>query len=429
MIDHTNDPQARSWLVAAQATGCDFTLQNLPHGVFRSNASNEPWRGCVAIGDQVLDVAAALHRGLIAPAARAAAQAAAAPQLNGLMALGHSAWQTLRRELWRLLREGAAEQALLRECLVPQAAAEHRLPADVGDFTDFFTSWHHMVNAGRVFQPDAPPLPNFSWQPLAYHGRASSVAVSGTVVQRPRGQVRAPGDEAPRFGAVQRLDYELELGAWVGTGSAHGTAIPVGRAEEHLFGLCLLNDWSARDVQAWEAQPLGPFLAKNFHTSVSPWVVTLQALAPFRCALPDAARQRPTLAHLQAPGLPGFDIQLEAWLQTARGAAALRLSRSSFRHNHWALAQMVAHHTEGGCPLRTGDLLGTGTQSGPGADESGCLLELTHGGRQPVVWPCGTARRYLEDGDTVTLRAWAEAPGAARVGFGTCTGTVVPAPS
>ncbi|MBQ0958497.1 fumarylacetoacetase [Ideonella sp. 4Y11] len=430
MLNHTHDPALRSWVASAQAEGGDFPIQNLPHGVFRPRGSSERWRGGVAIGDQILDLSRLMGSGLARPEVLAALRAAQADSLNELMALGPTAWRALRSELSRLLREDAVEQRALASCLWPQDQAEFTLPARIGDYTDFFTSWHHMLNAGRIFQPDAPPLPNFRWLPIAYHGRASTVEVSGAPVLRPRGITRAPGQDAPHLAPVERLDYELELGLWVGPGTRRGEPVPVGQAEGHVFGLSLLNDWSARDVQAFEAMPLGPFLAKNFLTTVSPWVVTLEALAPYRCALPRRADDPPHLPHLAPPDprSAGIDIQLQALLVPAgQDGPGVTLSRTSFRHGYWSLAQMVAHHTEGGCALRPGDLLGTGTQSGPAEGEQGCLLELTRGGQQPLTLPDGSQRRYLEDGDTLVLRAWCERTGAARIGFGDCRGTVHPA--
>lgn len=429
MINPTHDPSLRSWVPSAQRADSDFPIQNLPHGVFRIRGQGEGFRGGVAIGDEILDMRRAVAAGVFSPAARPAAQAASDDALNALMNLGPGAWHGLRRDLSRLLRAGAAEADRLRNCLVPQDQAEYALPARIGDYTDFFTSWHHMLNAGRIFQPDMPPLPHFRWLPIAYHGRTSTIEVSGAPVHRPNGQRRAPGAEAPEFGPTQRLDYEFELAVWIGTGNPRGSAIPIETAEQHVFGLGLLNDWSARDVQAWEAQPLGPFLAKNFLTTVSPWIVTLEALAPFRCALPRTPADPPALPYLQGATPGGLDLQLAASLQTRdSGNAELPLSRSTFRHGYWSLAQMVAHHTEGGCALRPGDLFGTGTQSGPGEREQGCLLELSDGGRQPVRLANGEERRFLEDGDTVVLRAWGERAGAARIGFGECRGTVLPPP-
>lgn len=434
MIDATHAPELRSWVDSANTPGSDFPIQNLPHGVFRRKGSDEPFRGGVAIGDQILDMAAAVATGVFAPAAQEAATAAGAGTLNGLMALGKPAWTLLRAELSRLLQGGAAQAQVevLRACLVPQAQAEYAVPARIGDYTDFFTSYHHMINVGRIFLPDAPPMANFKWLPIAYHGRASSVEVSGANFHRPLGQTRPPGAEQPLFGPTKRLDYEMELGFWIGPGNRRGEPIAIDEAQDHIFGVSLFNDWSARDVQGWESAPLGPFLAKNFLSSVSPWIVTLQALAPFRCALPREAGDPPTLPNLSpADPLQAYDVQLEVWLQTAQGEhngwAPSRLSRTSFRHGYWSMAQMLAHHTEGGCNLNPGDLLGTGTQSGPGPGEQGCLLELTRGGREPLQLPHGQTRSFLEDGDTVTLRGWAEKPGAARIGFGECSGTVLPA--
>ena len=430
MLNETHSPDLRSWIESANVPGIDFPIQNLPHGIFRRRSSAEHFRGGVAIGDQILDLSATLRAGAFSGAAAAAAEMAAAPTLNGLMAMGPTAWSALRLALSRLLRDDAPQAEALRDCLVPQADAEHALPARIGDYTDFFTSYHHMVNAGRVFQPDNPPLPNFKWLPIGYHGRSSSIAISGTRFRRPLGQARAPGDDTPHFGPTRRLDYELELGAFIGPGNARGEPIDVDVADQHVFGLCLLNDWSARDVQGWESQPLGPFLAKNFATTISPWVVTLEALEPFRIALPREAadpQPLPNLRHRSDASPPGFDIELEVWLRTARSdGRETRLSRSNFRHCYWSLAQMVAHHTEGGCNLRPGDLIGTGTQSGPSEGEQGCLLELSRGGKQPVALPNGESRAFLEDGDVVTLRAWCERGGHARIGFGVCSGEVLP---
>ena len=426
-LDATHDAALTSWVATANAAGTDFPIQNLPHGVFRRHGTREPYRGGVAIGDCIVDMAHASSLDVWTPAAQAAARAAGEATLDALMALGPTHWRLLRAELSRLLSAGAREATLLREALVPMADAEHALPARVGDYTDFLTSWHHAANAGAILNPGAPPLPNFKWLPIAYHGRSSTVEVSGARVQRPLGQSR-PDIHGPRVGPSRGLDYELEIAVWIGPGNVRGEPIAIDTAEQHIFGLGLLNDWSARDVQAWEAMPLGPFLSKNFLTSVSPWIVTLHALEPFRCALPRRDGDPPPLPYLQPDRIdPGFDLQIEAWLHTARsGEQGMRLSHSSFRHCHWSVAQMVAHHTVGGCRLRSGDLLGTGTQSGPGAGEQGCLLELTRHGAEPLQLPSGERRGYLEDGDTVVLRAWAERPGSVRIGFGECRGTVVP---
>ena len=428
-LNATHDPGLRSWVESANPADTDFPLQNLPHGVFRRRGSREPFRGGVAIGTCIVDMAHASSLDVWMPAARQAARAAGEATLDALMALGATHWHLLRGELSRLLRAGAGEAPRLRDALVPMSDAEHALPARVGDYTDFLTSWHHALNAGAVLQPGAPPLANFKWLPIAYHGRSSTVEVSGATVHRPLGQARERDAHEPRFGPTRALDYELELAVWIGPGNARGQPIAVDVAEQQVFGLGLLNDWSARDLQGWEAMPLGPFLSKNFLTTVSPWIVTLEALEPFRCALPRSGGDPPALPYLRASRPDaGFDVQIEAWLHTARGGAqGTRLSRSSLRHCYWSVAQMVAHHSVGGCSLRSGDLLGTGTQSGPAAGEQGCLLELTRHGAAPLVLPSGEQRSYLHDGDTVSLRAWAERPGAVRIGFGECRGTVAPA--
>lgn len=430
-LNGTHAPRLKSWVESANDADTDFPIQNLPHGVFRRLGSPEEFRGGVAIGDAILDMRAVLATDAFSPQARDAAAQATLQSLNGLMAMGPSAWHALRADLSRLLRTGAPEAERLRACLVPQAEAELCMPARIGDYTDFFTSFHHMVNMGRIFQPDNAVLPQFKWLPIAYHGRVSSVVASGRAVQRPHGQTRAAGKTEPRFGPSGRLDYEMELGAWIGTGNALGSPIPIDEAENHIFGLCLLNDWSARDVQGWESMPLGPFLAKNFMTTISPWIVTMEALEPFRTTVPRGPDDPQTIENLRsADNTPacGFDIQLEVWLETAaNGGRPMRLSRSSSCHAYWTLAQLVAHHTENGCNLQPGDLLGTGTQSGPTQDEKGCLFELSFGGKEPLRLPNGESRTQLEDGDTVTLRAWSERPGFVRVGFGECRGRIVPA--
>jgi len=436
-LNETHDRALRSWVESANAPGADFPVQNLPFGVFRLRGSTEPYRGGVAIGDQVLDLAVARAAGVFADAPPALAEAvalAAQPALNAFMAAGPQAWSTLRRALSRMLRSGSAQASALRACLVPQTAIEHTVPARIGDFTDMYTSVHHATNIGRLFRPDNPLMPNFKWLPVGYHGRASSVDVSGQRFHRPSGQVLPPGATQPVFSACKRLDYELEIGIWVGTGNALGEPVPIAQAEGHVFGLSLLNDWSARDIQAWEYQPLGPFLAKNFATTVSPWIVTMEALAPYRTPWTRPAEDPQPLPYLESEGnraAGAVDIRIEAWLETERmraaGAAATRLSHSTFAHAYWTIAQMLAHHTVGGCNLAPGDLIGSGTQSGPGADEAAAMIEITAGGRQPVQLGNGERRTFLEDGDCVILRGWCEREGFARIGFGECRGTVLPA--
>ena len=426
-INATHDPRLTSWVASANKAGTDFPIQNLPHGVFRRKGTTEAFRGGVAIGDQILDMDAAVRRGVLDSEA---AKAAAAPTLNGLMALGRPAWTALRAELSRVLRHGAPEAARLHSCLLLQAEAEHAVPARIGDYTDFFTSHNHMLNAGRLFNPEAGVLPQFYSLPIGYHGRASSVEISGTAFQRPWGQGRGP-EGSPYFAPSRAVDYELELAAYIGPGNARGTPITIDDAESHLFGVCLLNDWSARDVQGWESNPLGPFLAKSFISSVSPWIVTMEALAPFRCApvRPEGV-PAPFPYLVAAPGsLPGgLDLELEVLIHTQKSAGqGMRLSRTSSRHGAWSLAQMLTHHTENGCNMNPGDLIGSGTQSGPTDAEKGCLLELSFGGRAPVMLANGETRGMLEDGDTVVLRAWAERDGFVRIGLGECSGTVLPA--
>lgn len=429
LLDHTHDPGARSWVPDAGADA-DFSLQNLPIGVFRR--PGESWRGGIAIGRHVIDLAALARRHEYNGLAQAATVAAAQPTLNAYFALGRPAWRALRQQLFAMARAGAApaQQEALRACLLPRDGIELGLPAQVGDYTDFYTSIHHALNVGRAVNlPNDGVTPNFRWLPIAYHGRASSVVVSGTPVRRPMGQM--PGPEGrPVYGPCARLDYELEMGFFVGPGNALGERISADEAEDRIAGFVLLNDWSARDIQFWEMAPLGPFNGKNFATSVSPWVVSLDALAPYRRPFTRAAGEPEPLPYLDGPRVraaAALDIELAVHLQTARGDAPALLSRTNFRHQYWTPAQMLAQHTVGGCNLQPGDLLGTGTISGPSPGEAGAIIELTKAGREPLVLPNGEERRFLEDGDTVILSAACQQPGAARVGFGECRGTVLPA--
>jgi fumarylacetoacetase len=433
-IDATHDPKLRSWVSSAHAPDGDFPIQNLPFCAFRRARSAEAFRGGVGIGDSVLDLGA-LHelRLLDGPAARALG-ACAEPSLNAFMGLGPEASTALRAALSAALRSESTLAPRLRPLLIPQQAVEFRVAAQVGDYTDFYASIHHATAVGRLLRPDNPLYPNYKWLPIAYHGRASSIRVSGYDFARPTGQVLPPGAAQPELAATRRLDYELEVGVFVGRGNELGRSVPLAAAESHIFGLCLLNDWSARDIQAWEYQPLGPFLAKNFATTVSPWVVTLEALAPFRVAWSRPPGEPPPLAYLEdgAQRASGaIDIQLEARLDTARmraaGLAPQRLSHASFRDSWWTIAQMLAHHTVNGCNLKPGDLLGTGTQSGPLPEQAGSLLELTSGGKRPIGLAGGETRAFLEDGDRVILRGWCERPGYARIGFGEAVGTVLTA--
>ena len=423
--------QPCSWVESANGHS-DFSLANLPLGVF-SRDGQQP-RGGVAIGDQVLDLAAAARAAPFGGPAAQALEAGARDKLNALMALGATAWSALRLALSRALRAGAPQESQLRNCLVPLSDIEYDVPARIGDYTDFYTSIHHATNIGRQFRPDNPLTPNYKWIPIGYHGRVSSIGVSGESFRRPQGQIMPPGATEPLVAPCKRLDIELELGIFVGTGNERGVPVPVGDAERHVFGLCLLNDWSARDIQAWEYQPLGPFLAKNFATTLSPWVVTVEALAPFRAPLARTEADPAPLPYLDSPEVRSrgaFDIQLQFDLLTQRmraaGNAGAAIARTNYRHAFWTASQMVAHHTVNGCNLQPGDLLGSGTLSGPSLDQAAALIELTQGGKTPLQLPGGETRTWLEDGDTVTLRGWCEKPGAARIGFGECTGTVLAA--
>jgi fumarylacetoacetase len=431
-LNETHDPALRSWVASANRSGCDFPIQNLPFAVFRRDGS-EAWRGGVAIGDEILDLAAIASTGLGADeVAQAAFEAAAEPSLNRFMSLGRAAQSAVRLVLSRGLREGAPQARAWHGALVPQNAAEFRLPAQVGDYTDFYTSIHHATSVGQLFRPDNPLLPNYKWVPVGYHGRASSLGVSGETFRRPQGQTVAPGAGVPGLGPSRRLDYELEVGLFIGKGNERGTPISMAEAEEHMFGVCLLNDWSARDLQSWEYQPLGPFLSKNFATTASPWVVTMEALAPYRAAFERPAGDPQPLAYLDSPSnreRGAVDLSLEVWLHTRKmrdaGEPPVRLSKTNFRRSsYWTLAQLVVHHTVNGCNLQAGDLLGSGTQSGPEAGEEGSLLEMSRGGKHVVTLPNGEQRMFLEDGDTVILRGYCEKAGATRLGLGEVAGTV-----
>jgi fumarylacetoacetase len=432
-LNETHAPELKSWLASANAFGTDFPIQNLPFAVFRRQGSHESFRGGVAIGDQVLDLAAVSAQGIFSGDAAHASKAAAASSLNALMAMGPSAWTALRLALSRGLRAGSAQQSSLERCLIPMKDVEHALPAQIGDYTDFYTSIHHATNIAKLFRPDNPLLPNYQWIPIGYHGRASSIVVSGTSFHRPQGQLMPPGAEKPVVGPSKRLDIELELGVFIGSGNALGNAVPITEAEQHVFGICLLNDWSARDMQGWEYQPLGPFLAKNFATTISPWIVTLEALAPFRVPFTRPQDDPQPLPYLDSESnrtSGAFDIRLDVILQTTTmreaGQTGHKLCETSYRHAYWTMAQMVAHHTVNGCNLQPGDLLGTGTLSGPTLDQAGALIELTEGGKKPIALPNGEQRTFLEDGDTVTFSGWCEAAGVVRIGFGGCTGKILP---
>jgi len=433
-MNETHDPGLKSWVASANGPGRDFPIQNLPFGVFRRAGTNEPFRGGAAIGNQIVDLGAAHAAGAFSGLAARGAAAGSAPTLNEFMAMGPQAWSALRLALSRALRHGSPLEPNLEACLLPQAQAEYAVPAHIGDYTDFYTSIHHATSVGLMFRPENPLLPNYKWVPIGYHGRGSSIGISGQQFRRPLGQTMLSPSQHPTFGPSKRLDYELELGVFVGVGNPSGSRIGIEAAEAHIFGLCLLNDWSARDMQAWEYQPLGPFLSKNFATTISPWIVTLEALAPYRAEWTRPPEDPQPLPYLESPDLRrhgAIDIQLDVWLETAKmraqGEPATRLSHTSFKHAYWSISQMVAHHTVNGCNLQPGDLLGSGTESGPTPEEAGSMLELSMNGKKPIVLPNGETRTFLEDGDAVIMRGWCEKIGAARVGFGAVIGSVLPA--
>ena len=417
--DATHAPALESWVGSANHAGTDFPIQNLPFGRFRAPGERD-WRVGVAIGDQVLDLARA---GLVE-----------ATDMSRLLCLGAEARRALRRSLSDGLRAGSAQEPLWSTALVPQSQVEMGLPCEIGDYTDFYTSIHHATTIGRQFRPDQPLLPNYRWVPIGYHGRASSIVASGQGFRRPRGQTRAPDAALPVLGPCARLDYELEIGVVIGQPNALGEPITMAQAEDHVFGLALFNDWSARDIQGWEYQPLGPFLSKNFASTLSPWLVTLEALAPYRRPFVRAAGEPDPLPYLDAPdnrASGAFDIELEVWLQTAAmraaGHAGERLSCSNYADAYWTVAQLVTHHTVNGCNLRSGDLFGSGTLSGPQPEQGGSLMELGQGGKRPLQFPNGESRSWLQDGDSVVLRACCVRDGWRRIGFGECRGTVLPA--
>ncbi|MCJ0761617.1 fumarylacetoacetase [Variovorax sp. CYS-02] len=431
-LDHTHDPHARSWVAAANDDSCEFPLQNLPLCVFRP-APDAAMRPGIGIGDQVLDLGQAAALGLFEALPERVAHVLTCPRLNELFALGREAMATLRHSAWTLLEAGYARQSEVP--LQPLAKVQFGLPCDVGDYTDFFSSLNHAMNTFRLFRPGQVFLPNFKHLPIAYHGRASSIVVSGTPVPRPIGQTRPTPEVSPELGPSRKVDFEVELGFYVGAGNALGRRIALDDAEAHLVGVSILNDWSARDFQAWESQPLGPFSSKNFSSSVSPWVVTLDALAPFRAPLAPRSSDDPAplgYLHSTANESSGaFDIRIETLLQTEtmrmRGEPPVCISRAAFaRDAWWTPAQMVTHHTVNGCNLRPGDLLGSGTISGPEEGTQGSILELTFGGSRPIQLPGGESRAFVEDGDEVTLVAWCERPGYRRIGLGSCAGRIQP---
>jgi fumarylacetoacetase len=406
VIDRTHDPERKSWVESANLPGADFPIQNLPYCTFLRRGDDRSRAG-VAIGDQLLDLAVF-----------------GVKSLREVMEMPRTTRVVLRRALSDFLADPSKRD---EATLVPVTEAELLLPCEIGDYTDFYASIDHATNVGRMFRPDNPLMPNYKWLPVGYHGRASSIVPSGTAVRRPCGQTAENPVGPPVFGPSRRLDYELEVGAFLGPGNALGQPIPIDQAPDHVVGVCLLNDWSARDIQAWEYPPLGPFLAKSFATSISPFVVSAEALEPFRRAPePRPPGDPEPLPHLRGGPDAAYDITLEVWLKSARMVGPMRLSHTNFAAMYWTLAQMVAHHASNGCNIRTGDLIGSGTVSGPEKGNRGCLLELTWRGDEPIQLPTGETRRFLEDGDEVILRGWCQAPGFRRIGLGECRGRILP---
>ena len=424
VMDETHDSKLRSWVEVDENS--DFPIQNIPFGIYRPKGGGD-LHVATAIGDYVLDLAHLDDAGLFNGTEVEGTEVFHEPTLNALMSMGRKAWKEARLVISRLLRQDADDlrdnNDLKKMALIPMNEVEMQLPVDIGDYTDFYSSKEHATNVGKMFRPNGEPLlPNWLHLPVAYHGRASSVVLSGTDIVRPKGQTKTPDASAPSFGNSERLDFELEMGVFIGTGNNLGEAVFVNAAEDHVFGLALVNDWSARDIQTWEYQPLGPFLAKNFATSISPWIITLEALEPFRCSGP---KQDPKpLEYLRNTKDSTFDINLEIYLKTENMDSDQMISSSNYNYLYWNMNQQIAHHTITGCNLRTGDLLASGTISGPDKDNRGSMLELSWLWTEPIKLSNGDERKSLENGDTVTLRGWCQSEGY-RIGFGDCTGTIL----
>lgn len=432
LLNETHDINLTSWVTSANYPS-DFPIQNLPFSTFRKKGTKEAIRGGVAIGDYILDMAAVAQLDIFSGNAQRAANAAAKSSLNDLMAMGKKVNSALRLALSQVLRNGALEEEKLTNCLVLQTDAEYAMPCQIGDYTDFYTSIHHATAVGSLFRPDTPLLPNYKWIPIGYHGRSSTIDISGQKFPRPMGQLKAPEAEAPVLAPCKRLDYEVEMGIFIGESTQLGERIGIEKAEDHIFGLCLFNDWSARDIQAWEYQPLGPFLAKNFASTISPWIVTIEALAPYRMNFSHPENDPQPLPYLSSQNnsrYGGLDIQLECFIQTEKmrnnHEQADKISESNFKYSYWTIGQLVTHHSVNGCAMKAGDLLGSGTQSGPEHKQAGSMLELSHGGKIAFTLSNGEKRTFLEDGDTVIMRGFCQKEGAARIGFGEVTGTILP---
>jgi len=434
ILNETHNPALSSWLVTANEANTDFPIQNLPFAVFKRANINEAFRGGVAIGDQVIDLTALSNLGIFDGLAQSGLKACSAPQLNDYMSMGKATWSALRLALSNALKEGSSVKQQVEACLIAQSDVEYALPCNIGDYTDFYTSIHHATSVGLKFRPDNPLLPNYKWVPIGYHGRSSSIDVSGRDFKRPSGQTKAPTAAQPSFGPCKRLDYELEVGIFIGKGNDLGDAISIDNAEDHVFGLCIFNDWSARDIQGWEYQPLGPFLSKNFASTISPWIVTTEALAPYRSVWTRVETDPQPMPYLESENnraTGSFDIQLQALIETEdmrnKNEEAVQMSQSNFKDSYWTVAQMVAHHTVNGCNLRAGDMFGSGTQSGPNPEEAGSMLELSNAGADPISLPNGEKRTFLEDGDNVIMKGWCQKDGAARIGFGSVSAKILPA--
>lgn len=431
MLNDTHDVNLTSWVSSANDPENAFPIQNLPFGVFRLASEKEPFRVGVAIGDQILDLAA-LHKANLL-SSDTGIKACLGNELNEFMEMGTKTSSSMRRELSQLLRADSRHAEQMARCLVPQEMAEFKLPCRIGDYTDFYTSIYHATAVGKQFRPDNPLLPNYKWVPIGYHGRSSSIDVSGQCFHRPKGQIKPPDADVPEVGPCKRLDFELELGIYIGAPNQSGEAISIDRADDHVFGFCLFNDWSARDIQGWEYQPLGPFLAKNFASTVSPWIVTLEALAPFRCAWTrdkDDPQPLPYLESKRNRDEGAIDIQMESLILTEtmreNQLQPESLSVSSFKYSYWTTAQMVAHHSVNGCNLKSGDLFGSGTQSGPDPEQAGSLLELSKGGTAPVKLSNGEVRSFVEDGDAIILKGVCHREGYRSIGLGEVVGSVLP---
>ncbi|PPR12246.1 MAG: hypothetical protein CFH41_00281 [Alphaproteobacteria bacterium MarineAlpha11_Bin1] len=435
ILNETHDPALNSWVNSANENGSDFPVQNLPFGVYTDPQTDAGKIG-IAIGDMILDVTAARIEGLISGAADDAAGACAGDTLNHLMALGGRHWSALRAAASKVLRndtdEGEIARTVAEDILVSQSDVAMQLPARIGDYTDFYSSIFHATNVGKMLRPDNPLMPNYKYIPVAYHSRASSIVPSGEVCKRPVGQTKAADLDAPSFGPSRAIDYETEIGFFIGPGNPLGQPIDISEAEDHIFGLCILNDWSARDIQAWEYQPLGPFLAKSFSSHISPWVVTMEALSPFRCAAYERPESDPNplpyLSSAENETKGGFDVHIEVSIASEQmrdaGMSPHLLAKTNMRHLYWNVFQMLVHHTSNGCNTRPGDMMGTGTISGPNKDSLGSILEITKRGSEPVPLPSGEERKFLADGDEVIMRAWCEAEGSRRIGFGDCRGLI-----